>query len=435
VECPPNPPSLHSSPTSPPSAATRGETAHWLLVIDELQDQDPHHLEAVFEPMRAANNATAVYIGTVRTTSDALWQKKQELELLQDKDGCQRVWIVPPETVIAQNPAYGRFLAGKIAKLGRDHPIVASEYHNTPLQADGGLFDRRRLQLMRGIHSRQSAPDPAATYLATLDVAGIDEAATDPVAQLANPGRDYTVAHIFEALPDPDGGPPAYLARDIFVDHGTRHFQDAPGRPSLASSLLAWLQHWHVAHLVGDNTGIGAGLVSWLSARFPADHVTGYAFTRQSKAKLGSAFIAVVETGRFRYWTDDDRPLSDAWWFFRQAEACTYHLPPGGIFDRDLQWGVPASAKISVPYGGPGDAKASPQAKATALAVHDDRLLSAALVAVYDAQAIFASAAPTAPLSPPPTPSTIYHSNVGAGLVPALGSSCVKYPICEDKRL
>jgi hypothetical protein len=228
---------------------------------------------------------------------------------------------------------------------------------------------------MRGTHSRQSTPDPAATYLATLDVAGIDEAATDPVAQLANPGRDYTVAHIFEALPDPDGGPPTYLARDVFVDHGTRHFQDAPGRPSLAASLLAWLQHWHVAHLVGDNTGIGAGLVSWLSARFPADHVTGYAFTRQSKARLGSNFIAVVETGRFRYWTDEadsnqPQPLGDAWWFFRQAEACAYHLPPGGIFDRDLQWGVPASAKISTPAG--------------QQPLHDDRLLSAALVAVFD---------------------------------------------------
>ena len=60
-----------------------------------------------------------------------------------------------------------------------------------------------------------------------------------------------------DGLPDPDGGPPTYLARDIFVDHGTRHFQDAPGRPSLAASLLAWLQHWNVAHLVADNTGIG----------------------------------------------------------------------------------------------------------------------------------------------------------------------------------
>jgi hypothetical protein len=41
-----------------PQAATRGETAHRLFVIDELQDQDPNHLEAVFKPMRTANIAT-----------------------------------------------------------------------------------------------------------------------------------------------------------------------------------------------------------------------------------------------------------------------------------------------------------------------------------------------------------------------------------------
>ena len=33
-----------------PRAAARGETADHLLVVDELQDQDPLHLEAVFTP-------------------------------------------------------------------------------------------------------------------------------------------------------------------------------------------------------------------------------------------------------------------------------------------------------------------------------------------------------------------------------------------------
>jgi hypothetical protein len=73
--------------SSHPQAHARGETAHHLLVVDELQDQDAAHLQAVFQPMRAARNATAVYLGTVRTTHDALWQKKEELERLQSQDG------------------------------------------------------------------------------------------------------------------------------------------------------------------------------------------------------------------------------------------------------------------------------------------------------------------------------------------------------------
>jgi hypothetical protein len=78
--------------SSHPQAYARGETAHWLLVIDELQDNDAQHIEAVFEPMRAATNATAVYLGTVRFSSDALWQKRLELERQQAADGVQRVF-------------------------------------------------------------------------------------------------------------------------------------------------------------------------------------------------------------------------------------------------------------------------------------------------------------------------------------------------------
>jgi len=57
-----------------PTAQARGQTAHHLLVIDEAQDQDPAHIEAVFTPMRAANNATALYIGTVKLTTDVTAQ-------------------------------------------------------------------------------------------------------------------------------------------------------------------------------------------------------------------------------------------------------------------------------------------------------------------------------------------------------------------------
>jgi hypothetical protein len=358
-----------------PLAASRGETAHWLLVIDELQDQDPHHLEAVFEPMRAANNATALYIGTVRTTADALWLKKTELEIRQQADGRQRVWLLHPDTVIASNPNYGRFLQSKIDRFGRDHPIIASEYFNEPILGEGGLFDARRRQLMLGHHPRQFEPDPAATYLATLDVAGQDESAASPLAQLNNPARDYTVATIFQAILDDDDpldheGTLHYHAVDIFVDHGSRHFEDHPGRPRLAQRLLAWLQHWNVHHLIADNSGVGAGLVSWLTAKLGPGRVTGYTFTPAAKALLGSRFITCIETGRFKYWSGDDQPLDDAWYFWQQAQACTYHIPPGGQFDRHLQWSVPPAARISTPAG------SEP--------LHDDRLISAALVAHYD---------------------------------------------------
>ncbi len=359
-----------------PGAAARGETAHWLLIIDEMQDQGASHLEAVFEPMRAANNATALYIGTVKSSADALWLKKGELEVLQKEDGLQRVFIVTPEEVVAENEAYGHFLANKVEKLGRRHPIVASEYFNEPIDSQGQMFDHRRLGLMRGNHERSNLPIRRSSekiFVATLDVGGQDEAATDPLAQLANPGRDYTAAHIFElSLVDSSGPGPEYRALDVFVDHGSRHFQPANNHPPLVDRLLAWLRAWEVSHLIADESGVGSGLVDWLAAKMGKGRVTGYNFaSRHGKAGLGSKFLSLIETGRFRYWTGDIQiPLSDGWWFFTQAKFCQHTIPPEGQFERDLRWAVPDSAKVDTPLG--------------RLLVHDDRLISAALVAIYD---------------------------------------------------
>lgn len=361
--------------SSHPSASTRGQTADWLLVVDETQDQVGSHIEAVFTPMRAANNATALYLGTVKTTVDYLWQKKLQLERAQAADGIQRVFMISPDQVTEDNPPYGTFLKTQIATHGRHHPIVASEYFLEPIDGAGGLFDPRRRAMMLGTHARQLSPSPDALYVATLDVAGQDEAATDPIAQLAHPGRDYTVATVFAVHLPPTTSLhrfPIYRAVDVFVDHGGRHFEDVPGKAPLVPRLAAWLDNWHIAHLVADESGVGQGVVSWLSASLGNHRVTGYNFAGTGqKASLGSAFLALIETGRFQYWSDDkDQPASDGWWFWTQAHACTYELPPEGRFDRDLRWSVPANARIDTPTG--------PQL------IHDDRLISASLIAELD---------------------------------------------------
>ena len=148
--------------------ASRGETADHLLVIDEAQDHDPAHVEAVFTPMRAARNATAVYLGTVRTTSDFLWAKKGELEAAEAADGIRRVFLVGPEQVTAANPAYATFLDEQVRRYGRRHPIIAAEYFLEPMDGSGGLFPAARLALMRGDHPRQRNPRPGERYVACL---------------------------------------------------------------------------------------------------------------------------------------------------------------------------------------------------------------------------------------------------------------------------
>lgn len=361
--------------SSHPRAASRGETAHHLLVIDEAQEQNAAHIEAVFTPMRAAENASAVYLGTVRLATDYLWIKKSELEAATAEDGIQRVFMVGPEEVVAENEAYGKFLAAQVQRYGRHHPIIASEYFLEPIDGTGGLFTPWRVAMMWGEHPRQTTPKPEAVYVATIDLAGQDEEAGTNAGRLHNPGRDYTIATIFEVVENtPATAGPIYQAVDVFVDHGSRHFQAAPGAPRLADRLLAYLQHWGAAHTVIDATGVGQGLADWLADALGINRVTAYQLSgTTTKARLGSDFLALVETGRFRYWRgDEDQPLSDGWWFRQQVLACTYTLPDHGRFDRDLRWGVPVQATLPTPSG--------------MQPIHDDRLLSAALIAEIERQ-------------------------------------------------
>jgi hypothetical protein len=227
---------------------------------------------------------------------------------------------------------------------------------------------------MLGTHCRLGSPAEGEVYVATIDVGGQDEAATEG-AGLASPGRDYTICTIIRVKRDPQVEiGPVYEAVDVFVDHGSRHFQDAPGRPSLFNRLLAYLKHWNAAAVICDMTGVGQGLTDALQEAY-ARNVVGFDFARNyGKARLGSDFLALVETGRFRYfWDNHDVEGFDAWWFLTQAEYCAYELTEGIPIERGLRWGVNPSAKAVFSDG-------------RSELIHDDRLLSAALVAEADRQ-------------------------------------------------
>lgn len=354
--------------SSHPGAYSRGETANILLVIDELQDQDQHHLDQVFQPMRAATNATATYLGTVKYTHDALWRKKNELEQLQAADGRQRVFLVGPDIVAAENPAYGRFLANQEAKLGANHPIIRSEYYLEPLDSDGGLFPTARQQLARGSHPRQRIPQPGAIYIATIDYGGIDESATNAIAALNSPGRDYTICYIHEIIPSEM---PAFLTRDILANHGSPHFQSAPGSPSLAQRLISYLTTWQPIAIISDATGIGAGITDYLAAHIPYP-VIPFTFTPKSKAALGSHYITLLETSRIHHFTEPPNAgiLTDENHFFAQMAACAYELPANGNFDTHLRWYVPPTHTTRTPSG--------------VIPTHDDRLIAHTLIAHAD---------------------------------------------------
>lgn len=373
-----------------PQSRAEGATANLLLIINETQDQDETIVERRFTPMRASTNATALFVGTVRTTTDFLWRTRQRLERLTMQDGIRRVYAIGPEDVGRDNPHYADFVAGQVALKGRHHPTVKTELFCEPLDTAAGLFPPRRLALMAGTHARARTPIPGVVYVATLDVAGQDEAATEGLfADLQNPARDYTVATIFEAVIPAQAGThnlgPTYRAVDVFVDQGSRHFQTAPGQPPLFERLLAYLNHWQPIALVSDASGVGQGLTDALTKAWPRQ-VIAFDFARaHNKSQLGNGLLALVETGRFKYFQDSisngsvpsEKPQhqesgdADSWHFFEQCRFCAYDLAEGQPIERGLKWGVSPHATTTTPAG-------------ETIHVHDDRLLSAALIAEAD---------------------------------------------------
>jgi hypothetical protein len=183
------------------SAGSRieGISANALLIINETQDQDELLITRRFEPMRASTNATMLYVGTVRSTTDYLWRVKTRLKKLEALDSLKRVYELSLDEVGLENPAYLKFVENQVLQKGREHPAIKTEYYNEPIDNNAGLFPERR-QLLIGQHRRLTRPQEGEIYLALIDIGGQDETpTTHDLWCTHNLSRDYTVVTIVRA--------------------------------------------------------------------------------------------------------------------------------------------------------------------------------------------------------------------------------------------
>jgi len=337
-----------------PSANVVGETAHILLSVDEAQDIDPHCFDKAFAPMTAAHNATRVFWGTSWTSHTLLSRERRAAELAQKADGIRRVWIVPGSEVAKEVPSYAKFLESEIAHLGRNHPIVRTQYFCEEIDAQIGMFNVARRALMQGDQESQTSKVEGQVYAFLLDVAGQDEARMNinGEAPLTNPGRDSVSLSVvsidlasLETLQAP-----TYRFINRLQWTGQNHLV-------IFGKLKALAEAWRPQHIVMDATGVGEGLWAMLDKAFPG-RVIPVKFSQQVKSELGWRYLAIIETGRIR-----DCCLTDA--VRAQYDACQSEILPGPA--KTLRWGVPEGAR-----GADGEL------------VHDDYLLADALVAELD---------------------------------------------------
>jgi hypothetical protein len=386
-----------------PGAQVVGATASILLEGDEAQDIAEEKWYKDFRPMAASTNATTVLWGTAWTDDTLLAKAIQDLGREEARDGRRRVFLYDADAVGAEVPAYAAFVRNEVARLGRDHPLIKTQYFLETIAGDARMFTPARVALMRGDHERRHEPVPGRRYALLIDVAGEDEQPGDPLERLTleNPRRDATALTVVDvehpassgaelpgsgaraagtgtsgrgasgsALgPALDTAPqtlPTYRTIDRRLWLGVRH-------SALYAQILALARHWSAVWVVVDATGVGAGLASFLTTALgdgvPAKgrgRVIPVVFSPKVKSDLGWDFLAIVETGRYRDYVDDGE--SDTRQFWYEVAHCDRQVRIGDA--KSISWGV----------------WESPAYDGLIARGHDDLLISAALTAVLDRQ-------------------------------------------------
>ena len=347
-----------------PTANIVGATASTLLQCDEAQDVLISKWDKEINPMAASTNATRAFFGTAWTSTTLLAREKRAALDAEKVDGIQRVFHIDADTVAEEVPAYGLFVDGEIAKLGRNHPFIKTQYFSQEIDSEGGMFPEIRQALMKGTHLQLLEPEADKLYGFTIDVAGEDEAATMDVSEdridLMNKQRDSTTLTIFEVdlstLEDELIAAPTYLVRNRFEWIGLRH-------STLYVKIKALVELWQPRYLAIDATGVGAGLSSFFEKAYP-EKILPYTFNSATKSQLGWDFLAVVETGRFKDHAPAASPEQETFWL--QIQHMQMEIRPGP--NRSMKWMVP-------------DGTRDPS---TGELIHDDLVISAALCALFD---------------------------------------------------
>ena len=102
--------------------------------------------------MAASTNATRIFWGTAWTEQTLLAREMLAAQAAEARDGQRRIFVLGAEVVRAEVPAYGQFVDDQLARLGRNHPFVRSQFFSETVSFEGGLFNATRLGLMRGSH-------------------------------------------------------------------------------------------------------------------------------------------------------------------------------------------------------------------------------------------------------------------------------------------
>jgi hypothetical protein len=334
------------------AAQVVGGTASLALIVNEAQDISSVKFDKDFAPMTASTNATRIFTGTTWTSRTLLAREMRRAAELEKQDGIRRLFVYDADEISKVVPAYKAFVEEEVRKLGRNHPLVKTQYFCEEIDEMAGMFNAQRRALMLGDKPAQNAPTLGRTYALTVDVGGQDEALLN-LEEIGNTGRDYVTVDIIELdLSDLNIlQKPRYRVVKRFAWQGESHV-------AIFGKLCSLISSWNAQYIVIDATGVGEGLWGMLFNKYPT-RVIPVKFSQASKSEIGYAFLGMIETGRFK----DCDPNEDV---NEQYANCESEILTGPA--KMMKWGV----------------KDGTRSTRTGELIHDDYILADAMTSQLD---------------------------------------------------
>ena len=315
-----------------PEAQVVGLTASLLLEIDEAQDFDEQKYTKDFRPMASSTNATTVLYGTAWTGDTTLEHQIAINRDLEKKDGIKRHFEYNWQTLAAISTDYAQFVESERIRLGEEHPIFRTQYKLQPLTGQNQFISPTQRAQMQGTHPAQNEPTPGKQYIAGIDLAGEDEQSADAALRSAKPRKDSVVVTIAEldysAITDTLQEPRIKIVQHYWWT-GHKHRE-------LYTTLLDILQNvWKCTRIAVDASGVGAGVASFLQQAI-GHQVEQVVFSAPKKSQLGFAFLAAVNSGRFKVYneTPNSQTLQEFWYEIEHAryemraqQTINYYVP------------------------------------------------------------------------------------------------------------
>lgn len=292
-----------------PTANVVGATASIALSVDEAHKIDRGKFEEDLGPFTASTNAPTVMWGVAADKLDMLHEYHER------NRGTDRFLEYPADVWCELSSAYAAHYAGRVAALGKDHPVILTQYDLVDVESAGGYLNAaQRAALFSGDHPRLTAPRDGMAYALLVDIGGESEQEGDDEALRGDdPGRDYTWVHVVEwdlrapVLPYPEA-----RIVEAFWWTGRQHMAVAP-------ELVRIARAWRVSSGVIDARGVGEAVAMEVSRAVPC--VEPYKASAPDVSADCYDLLARLNTGRVRFWKAD--PAADP--EYREMAAETRH--------------------------------------------------------------------------------------------------------------